>query len=453
MKKIFFLISLVLYVVISRAGSLTDMESLSISLFVFCFLTFLDDLGKKVVILDLTVLMGILTCLVMPVIFYHVYTKENPLARLWIKYMPIPSDDYFSFALPGIVAMILGLKLPLGKLKVNTNPGIYMEHVKAYLTNSPHLGLTLMAIGVGSGMISFLVPTGLVEVFHLMAHLTFVGVFYVFYSPNKYKKYIVPGVLLLMVVQSSLNGMFGELIFITALALVLILLGKKILFRRKLALALVGIVVIVLIQSVKKEYRQKAWRTEGGADPLYFGQLIAERVASPSTVLDPTIMFVTAVRMNQGWLVAVTINLVPRKHSFGRGEPLLASVAAAFIPRVVWPDKPEAGGKANLKRFWGFNLVGFSTNLGPLGEAYANFDRAGGIIYMFFYGLFFNLALFTILKMGERRPTLILWLPYLFFTAIAVETDLLSTMGALVKGIIFTWAVFKFFDSVYRIKL
>jgi hypothetical protein len=402
------------------------------------------NLGNKIVILDLTVLMAMMTCLIMPVVFYHVYTKDNPLARLWIKYMPIASDDYFSFAVPGVLAMTLGIKLRLGNMKINSNPTVYLENVKKYLEVHPNLGFILIGIGLGSGFLSFLAPESLREVFFLMAHLTFVGAFYVIYSPSKRKRLIVPGVILLMISQSIITGMFGEFIFILACSLILLLLGRKITFQRKLAFALVGIFLIVLIQSIKKDYRKRSWG-ETGADPAYFAELISDRIASPSTMLDPEGLFVTSVRMNQGWLVATTMKMVPEKHPYGNGEPLIEAVAASVVPRFVWPDKPEAGGKANLKRFWGFNLVGWSTNIGTLGEAYANFGRTGGIFYMFFYGLFFNLALSVLLKRSERRPTLVLWIPYLFFAAIPVETDLLSTMGALVKGLIFCWIVFKFF--------
>ena len=92
-------------------------------------------------------------------------------------------------------------------------------------------------------------------------------------------------------------------------------------------------------------------------------------------------------------------------------------------------------------------------NIGPFGEAYANFDKTGGVIYMFFYGLFFNLVLSLILKFSEKRPTIVLWVPFFFYYAIGVETDLLATMGSLVKGLIFTWIVFKFFRIAFRTDL
>jgi hypothetical protein len=453
MGNILFIFSALLYFVMSLTSSLTNWENLSVCLFIFFFLNFLRNLGNKIVILDLTILLAFLNCLILPVIFYHVYTRENALALIWGKYMPIGSDEYFSFALPAVLLLTLGLKAPLDRSRERNNPAIYLDNVKSYLRNYPKLGLYLVAIGVISGLLRFLVPAGLKEVFFLMAHLVFVGVFYAFYSPNKRKKSILIGAVALMLGESLAGGMFGELIFISACSLVLILLGKKIPFRRKVGVAFLGIFVIILIQSVKIDYRKRTWYEEGGGDPVYFMQLVAERIASPSTMLEPMALFSLSVRMNQGWLVAETMKLVPAKHPFGNGAPLLDAIYASVIPRVLWPDKPEAGGKANLKRFWGFDLIGWSTNIGTLGEAYANFDRTGGLFYMFFYGLFFNFILSRILKMAEKRPTIILWLPYLFFYVVNVETDLLSTMGALVKGLIFTWITFQVFNRAFNMKL
>jgi len=429
-------------------------ENVAVNLFLYFLLCFLLDLGSKIVVLDLTLIMAGLTCLVMPVIFYHVYTKANPLARLWVKFMPVGSDEYFSFTVPASIALWAGIKLPLGrKTQVNQNPALYIENVKAYLSSRPTLGIKLIAVGFVCGMLNIFVPANLKQVFYLAAHLTHVGVFYAIYSPNKQKRIAVPAVLGLVVGQSVLTGMFGELVFMLACSLVLILLGKKVAFGKKLAFAALGIILIMLLQSVKQDYRHKIWKEEGGGDALYFVQLLGDRISDPTAVLNSTMMFQSAVRLNQGWLVAMTMYKVPNKYSFAYGETIWTSIAAAVVPRVVWPDKPETGGKANLKRFWGFNLVGFSTNIGIMGEAYANFDRLGGIIYMFFYGLFFNFMLSSLLRRSGRTPSLVLWIPFLFFNAIAVETDLLSTLGALIKAMIFTWIVFFAFKKFFHINL
>ncbi len=453
MKKYFILFCLLVFFLLWLAGNLSILESISVVLFVYAFLELIYDLGKRVIILDFAVQAAIFTCLVMPVIFYHVYSRENYLARLWIKYMPISSDEYFTFALPAVVAMAIGIRIPLKKLKFDNEPGMYMQKARNYLVNNPNLGLYLIAIGLVSGLLDFLAAESLKQVFFFMAHLTYVGVFYVIYSPYKHKNWIVFGVVVVMIGQTVIEGMFGEFIYLLACSLTLMLLGKKISFRTKVGYACLGIFLIILLQSVKWDYRKRNWIEGEGADPVYFAQLIGSKITDVNSLLDADNLFFTSVRMNQGWLVAVTMKRVPERFSFSYGESIAQSIAATIVPRFLWPDKPDVGGKANLKRFWGFNLAGYSMNLGPLGEGYANFDKLGGIIYMFFYGLFFNFMMTSIIKFSEKRPTIILWLPFLFFYSISVETDLLTTMGALVKGLIFTWIIYKVFFIGFRLSL
>src|SRR5579864_6783528 len=117
-----FIASLFFFLFILIWGSLTLWESLSCGLMFYCFLAFIEDLGKKIIIMDFAILMMILTCLVMPVVFYHYYPKSFPLARLWNKYMPIDSDDYFVFAFPAVTLMVIGMRMSIKKLRINSNP-------------------------------------------------------------------------------------------------------------------------------------------------------------------------------------------------------------------------------------------------------------------------------------------------------------------------------------------
>jgi hypothetical protein len=453
MRKVVLLFSIALFFICEQTTGLTTWENLSVCLFIYFLLDFLARLGNRIVILDLSLIIASLTCLVLPVIFYHVYTIKDPLAFLWGKYMHVSSDDYFSFAVPAVAAMAAGFRIPLSKSKINKNPRIYIDNAKEVLEKKPRLGMILIGVGVASGILDFLAPASLKEVFYLAAHLTFVGVFYVIYSPSKNKRVVVIFVLALMIGQTIVTGMFGEMVNMLACSVVLILLGKRISFGLKIGVAVTGVFLLLVLQAVKLEYRKKLWYEGTGADPVYYAELVTDKITDPSKLFDPNKLFFVAVRANQGWLVAQTMYYVPRKFDFADGETIWESVAAAIVPRLLWPDKPEAGGKANLKRFWGFNLIGFSENIGPMGEAYANFDKVGGIVYMFFYGLFFNLMLSIILKKAERRPTLVLWVPFLFFYAIGVETDLLTTMGSLIKGTMFTIIVFYVFRSRFNIKL
>jgi len=444
------IVSVFFFLLVLLSTSLTVLESLSCALMFYCFLTFIDNLGKKIVIMDYAVLMMVATCLVMPVVFYHYYPNTHKLARLWEKYMPISSDEYLEFAFPAVVAMVIGMRISIRKLRINSNPVVYINNVKEYLATRPNLGLSLITVGVLSGFLDFLAPSSLAQVLNFTEHLTYVGVFYVIYSPSKHKRLIVPGVIALMLGQSLVTGMFGDMVNMAACSLPLILLGnKKFTFRSKLFFTSLGIFIVLLIQSVKSEYRQRTWKMNTGADPAFFAQLVGERLVDIEGTVDPDNLFFISVRLNQGWQVALTMKRVPQQFPFAHGETIINSIEASIIPRFLWPDKPKSGGVENLRRFWGFNIIGYSMNIGPLGEAYANFDVLGGIIYMLFYGLFFNFMLSTILKFAEKRPTIVLWLPFLFYYAISVETDSLTTMGSLIKGVFFTWLVFK----IYRITL
>jgi hypothetical protein len=453
MRRVIFIFSILLYFICDQTNPLPVWENLSICLFVYFLLDFLAGLGNRIVILDLSLIIASLTCLVFPVIFYHVYTRDNPLARLWGKYMHVPSEEYFSFAVPAIIAMAIGYRIPLTKLKYNKKPQLYIDNVKTVLQGKPRLGIILIGIGVVSGIVGLVMPESLKEIFFLMAHLTFVGVFYVIYSPSKKKRNVIILVLALMVGQTIATGMFGEMVNMLACSVVLILLGKRLSLGLKLGVAVAGVFFLLVLQAVKIDYRKKTWYEGTGADPAFYAQLVAEKITDPAALFDPNKLFFVAVRANQGWLVALTMYTVPRKFQFANGETIWQSVAAAIVPRFLWPDKPEAGGKANLKRFWGVTISGFSMNIGPMGEAYANFGTFGGVIYMFFYGLFFNVMLTIILKKAERRPTLVLWIPFLFFYAIGVETDLLTTMGSLIKGAMFTVIIFWVFRSRFNIEL
>ncbi len=182
---------------------------------------------------------------------------------------------------------------------------MYMQKVRNYLTDKPNLGLYLIAVGLVSGLLDFLAADSLKQVFFFMAHLTYVGVFYVIYSPYKHKKWIVTGVFALMIGQTLIEGMFGEFIYLLACSMTLMLLGKKISFRTKIGFACLGIFLIILLQSIKWDYRKRNWIEGEGADPVYFAQLIGSKITDVSSLLDADNLFFTSVRMNQGWLVAV----------------------------------------------------------------------------------------------------------------------------------------------------
>ena len=449
---IYVLVSLLTLLYFNFIVNLGFYESFSIGLMAFCFFDFLDNIGKKVVVLDIAIIVAIFTWLVMPVIFYQYYTKEDHLARIFYKYMPIPAEEYFSFVLPGTLAMIIGFKLRLSRLAINNDSGAYKAKLEQFFKGKARIGFILIGISLGSSVLYYVIPASFNHIVNLAEHLSYVGVFYIFFSDYKHKNIVLSSVLGLLAVTAIIQGVFGELVFLLALFYILIAIYlKKVPFFTKASVCISGIFLIFLIQNVKKTYRERAWVT--GADPVYFMQLIGQSIEDPSLMFQKKTLFGAAIRMNQGWLIAITMDRVPRRFAFANGETIATSIAAAFIPRVIWPDKPEAGGRYNLKRFWGYELRGYSMNIGPIGEAYANFGKVGGIIFMFFYGLFFNGLLTFLLKWSEKRPTILCWIPFLFFHAVVVETDILTTVSSIVTSLIFMLLFIRLFKAAFHIKI
>ena len=92
-------------------------------------------------------------------------------------------------------------------------------------------------------------------------------------------------------------------------------------------------------------------------------------------------------------------------------------------------------------------------NIGPFGEAYGNFSVTGGILFMLFYGLFFNFAIYILLRIAQSRPTIILWFPIIFLNAIQVETDILMTVNSVIKNCLFVALIYWGANRFLRIQL
>jgi hypothetical protein len=156
--------------------------------------------------------------------------------------------------------------------------------------------------------------------------------------------------------------------------------------------------------------------------------------------------------MNQGYLLSREMNYIPRVQPYANGETIYRTVIAILVPRVLWPDKPEAGGRYNLSRFLGIKQrLAYSMNIGPFGEAYGNFGPFWGVFFIFLYGVFLAFLMKTSLTMSMKNPSLLLWLPLLFYFTLTVETDILTAVNSFIKGFLFVWVLFflsrRFFNS------
>jgi len=449
--KISVFIFLLLGFLLPSISTLSYLEGFSVAFFLFYFINFIKNFGRSVwLVLDLIVLLACITWLITPLFFYHYYNQDNDLANLWVKTMQVDSNTYYSFVFPATMALSLGLHWPLIK-KVQFNYSLAALRANGYFNRPNKVAYQLIGMSLLATFLRPLIPGDLSYILYLFEKLLLLGLLYLFFSGNKPKKYILLIGIGILVYSSIRSGMFGELVYMLAIASIILSLGLKYEFKKKLFIVIVGILLIVLLQSVKNEYRKVAWNT--GADISYFGTLIIDRISNPLKILDDEGLFQIAVRFNQGWLISSTMSNVPNIVPFANGETIWQSLAAIAVPRFLWPNKPISGGKANIDRFLGIKDISYSMNIGPIGEAYANFGIFGGIIFMFFYGLFFLSVFNYMIKLTFSHPTIIFWIPLLFFYAIGVESDMLTTINSLVKTAFFVLILWKLYPIVFRQEL
>lgn len=430
-------------------------EVIAIGLFVYFLLNFIDSIGKSYNPLDIPILLALFQCMLMPSIVFHVYNEDALVVAL--KYdMGVTAETYFGYMFPAILAMIAGIKLP--ELLQSSYKTKFLNAVHAsrkYLVGKGNIGVLLIIIGVVSGFMQIFIPGELRYIAYLFGKLLYVGVLYTYFSDSKSRTlYLIIGIVSILG-QAIAGAMFGELVYTLALGVILILLGRKISSSFKFGLATVGFIFVLLIQSIKGDYRAVAWQdgNEQSNNTQFFFSLIAERISNPSRFFDWTLMFPTVTRFNQGMIVGKVMVHVPSQEPFAEGETIFTTLAASFVPRLFWPDKPMSGGHENMLRFTGYKIEGYSMNISPMGEAYANFGVGGGIFFMFFYGLFFSLVIFFLLQKIKTRPTIILWFPIIFLNSIQIETDILMCVNSLIKNLIFLWFCYWAADRFLKIKL
>lgn len=159
----------------------------------------------------------------------------------------------------------------------------------------------------------------------------------------------------------------------------------------------------------------------------------------------------TLARYNQGWIITNVLAFVPEYEPYARGETLVDAARAALLPRLLDPNKLQAGGREKMLRFAGMDLgENTSMNLGYAGEMYANFGIVGGVVGCGAYALFFGVIFRAICRTAFERPILWSIVPYVFFSALKAEDGIGEVLNWTVKSCLVIGAVFLLLPNLRR---
>lgn len=454
----FILFSVAVFLYVFLGWELTVQESFIVSYQIYLVLRFINNFGYTICFFDFLVFYSALDTLVLPVLGYRIYNSENLLARTWGWYMRVPQDDYFGYLIPANLALFAGVNFFTRKFTAERIKDLFFQLTEK-ARDKGKVGIVLTAIG----FVATLLDSGgssLAFVIHLFAMLKYVGPLYIYFSEVQWKNKAFYISMVLFLVQAISQGMFGEFVMYLILALIVVTVKFNFRFVSKLTIFLAGLFLIIILQSIKGAYRGITWQgktingvsLQNSSKVEAFGTLFINRITSSQKVFDERTSFGLYMRMNQGFLISRAMDYVPRVEPYANGETILRSIGAILVPRFLWPDKPEAGGRENLVRFLGIKQrLNYSMNIGPYGEAYGNFGPEKGVLFIFAFGLFLSFLFKKFMINCYRRPTLILWGPLLFYYTLTVETDILSTVNAFIKGAVFVallfWINKKFFKT------
>ena len=432
---------------------------LAISLFLFAGIVvdIARGFGNRILPLDLMSFYAITVYLTSTALFY--YLNEMELYIGFAK-MSVDKEEYFRFAFPGTLALLAGLQFPFAH--IHDNHKEYYKTVTQYLKERTQAGIYLFWIGLFSHLMAPFVSGMLSFIMELSTQLIYIGGLYIWFAPSlKNKWFYITAMFIFPVFRALQAGMFGELVFWSVFLLMFMLLKYKVPFYRKISLAVLGIALMFFIQSIKQEYRQMTWFQESArAQTLsyklnVFQKLWDARLNNPDLVFGPLMMSSALERTNQGMLVSMAMQHVPDNEPFCKGETIILATLGSFVPRFLWPDKPEVGSRNKMIRFTGFDPGEVTAmDIGQLGDAYVNFGIRGGVVFMFVYGFVFAWILSRLFSIGIGGvASVIIWIPLFYVGVVKMEGSVLETSNHIIKSLMFAWFVYFSFDNLGDIKL
>ncbi|HRH49721.1 MAG TPA: hypothetical protein PLP23_13280 [Panacibacter sp.] len=359
--------------------------------------------------------------------------------------MRIPEAEYFSYAIPAVCAFIIGLHISSRKSKGEIlNEKAILDFVNQY----PQLPFVFIAIGFFSSILSGLFSSELAFVFVLLGGFKFIGLFMIILGEKKLK--ILPVIVVVgSIISSSLSsGMFHDLL--TWIIFTLAILAVK--YKPRLTVKLTGtvmfILLAVLIQQTKGYYRERIWE-EGSAGNL---STLANVYENNTNLFSLENLAANSVRINQGFILTNIMTTVPSQVPFSNGAELKQIAESAILPRILAPNKLNAGDRELFTKYSGIQIdSGTSMALSSLGDAYLNFGTFGGCIFMFFLGLLYSEVLKALNRKSAKFPLILLFTPLIFYYPIRPDCELQTILGHLVKSCFLVYVLFTFRKDIFRI--
>ena len=361
--------------------------------------------------------------------------------------MKIPEAEYFSYALPAVLLFIIGLHLNAGKYR---GEKLDIIQIKGFVEKNKTLPYLLIIFGFISSIIASYFSAEFAFLFYLLGGLKFIGLFLLVLGSEKLNIGLTVLVLGSIISSSFGSGMFHDLL--TWIIYSIAVFGIK--YKLNLRIKIIGlsafIFIVSILQILKGTYRETTNKKGEEANVETFAK-IYQKENEEKGVLSFINLAKSNVRINQGFIITNIMSTVPDKVEYSNGEELYQIIEAAIMPRILAPDKLNAGDRSIFTKYSGIPLTeGTSMGLSSLGDAYINFGVFGGIIFMFLLGCLYNYILVLFNKYTYHYPSLLIFVPLVFYYPIRPDCELQTILGHLVKSCFLIFVIIQFWKPIFK---
>ena len=416
----------------------------AIMISVFQFLLLFYSFGA---VIPIRYLLGSFMCLQMFIGPTLAYNGLDKYQRGFLK-MQIPEDQYFLYVIPAVICFIVGLHIRAGMLEGEV---VDQEKIKRFVKENPKLPFVFIGIGFVSSFVSGLFGAELGFVFTLLACFKFIGTFLFILSGTKLRPFF-----LFLVYGSVIASSLGSAMFHDLLTW-LIFLGAVFALKYKPSVQVKGIftfgfiILALMIQLIKGDYREATWKEgeEGGIETL---QKTMNASQEKNSFINEEKLGGSNVRINQGFIITNIMANIPARMPFAKGEELAQILEAAIMPRILAPNKLNAGDREFFMKWSGMRIAaGTSMGLSSVGDAYINFGMVGGSIFMLLYGMFFSEVLKAFNHFGKSFPVLILFTSLVFYYPIRPDCELQTILGHLIKSCFLIFVMIQIWKYKFKV--
>ncbi len=420
------------------------LSSTGIGVFVFWVVSLINASNKYFPIIELFFCLFSLQFLFSPALSYNGFDEYTN-----VNYrMKINSDSYFSYVIPLFIIFPVGFNV---FLKPNSfKPDI--ANVNMWLKFNPNIPYVFIIIGFVTSLFSNYIPSNLSFVGYFLESFKFIGVFILILGYQKIKPLVLIGVYGGILLTSFVGGMFHDLL------IWIIILGLVISFRYKpkLYTKFIAIVVFAIfasfIQSIKGGLRQATWGGNEKVSIELLENINKANISENSGFFTMLNIAPQINRVNQGWILASTMNNVPANEPHTYGKNTYDYLHASLMPRILSPNKLKSGDQNLFNRYSGHVIIDSTAmGLGLFTDAYIEFGKYGAILYIFVWGLMYGFILKQFVVRSEKYPILILFALLAFLYPMRPDCETQTGLGHLFKTIMLLMMIIVCFKKSFAL--